>query len=88
MVGARVHGVQDALRRRRGRFGGNHLCPPTGRAVTMSSAARSAVVKGLRLVEGGVVGGVLDDVQRPAVAGARLLSDAERRRQVVPAPDQ
>ncbi len=42
----------------------------------------------LRLFEGGVVGSVLDDVQRPAERSAGSLGDAQRRGHVVATPDQ
>ena len=40
------------------------------------------------LLDRGVVGGVLDHVQRPVVAGARGLGDGQPRREVVAPPDQ
>ena len=42
----------------------------------------------LGLIDGRVVGGVLDHVQRPAVAHARGLSDPHRRCEVMSSPDE
>ena len=56
------------------------------RASTARTAARRRNASGCST--GGSSRGVLDHVQRPAVAGARRLGDPQRRREIVPPPDQ
>ena len=54
----------------------------------LPSAARSALRSASGCSMGGSSPAVLDHVQRPSVAGARGLGDRQRRREVVPPPDQ
>jgi hypothetical protein len=42
----------------------------------------------LRLLHGRIVADILDHVQRPAMAGADGLRDWQRRREIVPPPDE
>ena len=87
------HRVEDPAELVVARVGAAHdlaLEPRRGQPVLRGLAEREAqrAQEGVRLLDRGIVGAVLDDVQRPAVAEARRLRDLEPRREIVPAPDQ